>query len=368
MENLNLLFNKTFYTKLGDDTWFDERKKITVFDNDIAKKSKRLADSKFYSEDYNAVCSGIELNTFMLKTLYPGLLVGVGYAHGVDSTEDIKVGFSFDFVTGQPYIPGSSVKGLLRSYFAYPEVIRDFLADKPIDIKALETAIFGYGDDEGVDIFFDAVIRRGDKNGNVMGFDAITPHGDDLTKNPVPIKILKVLPDVVFEFSFKLEDSIIGDETVSAKDKEELFKNLLINFGIGAKTNVGYGVLTEYTEEELKNYVWPNRNARPASADRRDNRPVQPPRRENRPVEVDVIKGNEKPVEGKVYNCIITSVMDFGVFVLIEGTRHSGLIHISKLGVPRGENINGYFKKDQKVVAKFLGVNDKGKFSFGLVR
>lgn len=355
MENLNLLFYKTFYTKLGHGK---------AFETDVGNKAKKLVSSKFYKEDYKPVCNQIAPEKFMLKTSYPGLIVGTGYAHGVDAEDDIKVGFSFDYVTGQPYIPGSSVKGLLRSYFAYPEAIGCFLADTEIDVKALEKSIFGTNgesDDDGVDTFFDAIVRCGDKNGKVMGFDAITPHGDDLTKNPTPIKILKVMPDVVFEFSFNLKNSVIGEKIITVEQKKNLFIKLLINFGIGAKTNVGYGVLSEVFDKDLEEYIWPNRNATA-------HRFAQVSHRESQTVDVAAIKGNEKPVQGKAYNCIVNGIKDFGIFVVIEGTRHSGLIHISKLGIPRGENINDYFVKGQKIVARFIGTNDKGQLSFGLVR
>ena len=253
MENLNLLFYKTFYTKLGQGK---------AFETDVQKKADALVNSKFYKKDYKPVCSEIAPDKFMLKTAYPGLLAGTGYAHGIDVNDDIKVGFSFDFVTGQPYIPGSSVKGLLRSYFKHKEVIVELLGDSKIDVRTLERSIFGSTDDDsddGVDTFFDAVVKRGDRNGRVMGFDSITPHGEDLTKNPNPLKIVKIMPDVVLEFSFNLKDSVIGEKTVSADLKADLFKKIITHFGIGAKTNVGYGVLTDFSEEELKSYVWPEK-------------------------------------------------------------------------------------------------------------
>ncbi len=354
MENLNLLFYKTFYSKLGQGK---------LFEDDIITKSKKIVGSQFYKEDYKPVCEAVAPDKFMLKTAYPGLLVGTGYAHGVDSDDDIKIGFSFDYVTGQPYIPGSSVKGLLRSYFEGEKkaVIGYFLKDDNLNVDELKKSVFGSNDEDGVDIFFDAVVRHGDEKGRVMGFDAITPHGEDLTKNPIPIKILKVLPEVVFEFSFRLQDSVIGDKKVTKEQKKELFKEILCCFGIGAKTNVGYGVLEEYKDEELEGYSWPDRRKVADCT-------VAAPRRNECPVEIAEIKNNEKPVAGKAYNCIIDNVVPFGVFVKIEGTRHSGLIHISKLGVPRGEDINEYFKRGQKFVAEFLGTNDRGQFSFGLVR
>lgn len=361
MENLNLLFYKTFYSKLGQGK---------LFEDDISAKSKKLVSARFYKENYKIVCSGMKLDRFMLKTAYPGLLAGTGYAHGVDSDDDIKIGFSFDYVTGQPYIPGSSVKGLLRSYFEgeKKDAIVYFLNDDNLNVDELKKSIFGSNDEDGVDIFFDAVVRRGDEKGRVMGYDAITPHGEDLTQNPISIKILKVLPDVVFEFSFKLADSVVDGKTVTAEKKKDLFIKILKTFGIGAKTNVGYGILTEFEEEELDGYKWPDRNAGARSVLTNHNDRRKESCRERGPVEISEIKRNEKPIEGRAYRCTVTGVTDFGIFVEIDGTRYFGLIHISKLGVSRNEDINDYFTKGQKVTAKYLGTNDKGKLAFDFVK
>ena len=84
----------------------------------------------------------------------------------------------------------------------------------------------------------------------MVGLDFITPHNSP-TKEPVPIRIIKVMPDVQFEFRFKLnagfDESIISAQDPEEKIKKlfELFKELLKLFGAGAKTNVGYGVLEE---------------------------------------------------------------------------------------------------------------------------
>ena len=59
-------------------------------------------------------------------------------------------------------------------------------------------------------------------------------------KNPVPLQFLKVLPEVTFCFQFDLKDSVqFGN--IKAEVKLELFKQILLLLGTGAKTNVGYG-------------------------------------------------------------------------------------------------------------------------------
>lgn len=69
-----------------------------------------------YSKPTASVASR-KMQSIKLQTTYPGLLVGVGYNHQVSNTEAINAGFSFDHTTGLPLLPGSSVKGVLRSAF-----------------------------------------------------------------------------------------------------------------------------------------------------------------------------------------------------------------------------------------------------------
>jgi len=232
--------------------------------------------------------------SFCLKTTYPGLLVGTGYAHPVsakvsdeapDSTP--QNGFYFDYTTGLPTIPGSSIKGVLRSVFpslhvtdkkeifgekAYKEERAQYiiecvknLTQKELtkdEVIALELELF-----EGIidvtqgtvlssykrDIFYDAFIVE-PKAGKYLASDYITPHknrknlefeaGDKVPDEfcePTPIQIIKVAPDVSFAFQFRLHDGSI----LSANQKLELFKQIILELGLGAKTNVGYGQFVE---------------------------------------------------------------------------------------------------------------------------
>lgn len=179
---------------------------------------------------------------FKLSTTYPGALLGAGLLHGVGDEGEIKIGFQFDHTSGLPYIPGSSVKGIIRSMFSHPEYIRDILGIQieDADYRNLEKQLF----DEGRIIFFDAlpVLPEGIEGQNIIGDDFITPHKDPL-KNPIPIQFLKVLPDVTFRFSFLKKENVLP---VGKNVKlGELFKRILMDTGVGAKTNVGYGRLVE---------------------------------------------------------------------------------------------------------------------------
>lgn len=249
VNNLNLLFNKTYYSEIGE----------AGFNDSLKETNGAIFATTFYADrDYKPIPVELAPNKFLMKTSYPGLLVGTGYAHGSGlegANDDINSGFSLDYVTGQPYIPASSVKGLLRSAFEHPDLIKE-LIKKPLeelDFKELENKIFGdeKTKEKGDDVFFDAVIRsscRGDKR--ILGSDYITPHKEE-TKNPIPILIMKLLPDVVIEFSFKLSDTDINGVTVSAQDKSELFCEIFEVLGAGAKTNVGYGVLSKVEKDSV---------------------------------------------------------------------------------------------------------------------
>jgi len=247
--NLGWLFYRKMYRNGNDDS-------------QIKKTINKLIKVNGSDEKLNAK------ESFKLKTLYPGLLIGSGYTHGLSSDYDSKIGFYFDHTTGLPLIQGSAVKGLLRSCFGLEcgsqtdvyknkkhELIRDLLNKPNIDVEALAKEIFEGIDPETLepksiyerDIFYEA--RVIETEGILLQDDYITPHGDDLLKNPTPLRFIKVAPNVMFEFSFDLKDTTL----VSAKEKRELFIQLLEMFGIGAKTNVGYGQFeVVLTQEEIE--------------------------------------------------------------------------------------------------------------------
>lgn len=194
------------------------------------------------------------LKQFTMEVRYPGLLVGIGYPHDFGellgkeaAKEAIKLGFSFDYVTGLPYIPGSSVKGVLRSAFK-----RKADAVKGMPTK-LEEEIFEGADAKNPDTFFDAYPVRGQDK--LLSLEAITPHSegprDPLAglREPNSIKLLKVPPGVQFQFRFQLSDSTAlknadGEvEVITADKKCRLFIEIIEELGMGAKTNVGFGVM-----------------------------------------------------------------------------------------------------------------------------
>lgn len=224
------------------------------------------------NSDVLEVLKSADYSVVNMRVQASGLLIGSGLAHGLPgSEEDVKTGLQFDYTSGLPVIPGSSVKGVIRS--AFPTIkedkgqsneadaeklnyIKSLIADIPEfsslrfedkDILELGNQMFNHGD-----VFADALLvgygTRKKQQGSVeqvLAEDYITPHTGGPLAQPVPIKIVKVAPGVTFAFCFKFSETKIGSEKVDAKMKKALCSAILQDLGVGAKTNVGYGVLKE---------------------------------------------------------------------------------------------------------------------------
>lgn len=258
-----------------------EIKEITRF-RSLKEKNDALMLTKpdwYKKEVWDALQVGNQ--RFSLTTTYPGLLIGSGYRHETNSKDELKLGFSFDYTTGLPILPGSSVKGLLRSTFPgdpdknqlyqRAEAFIGYLLQtklglsveqsNAVDIPALETKLFGptqgkeRSKDEPLweaDIFYDALIGIDELGavyaGKFFGNDFITPHRNRANPRmspftePTPIQFLKVMPNVPVTFQFDLRGTKAG---LDPKQRETLFRAIISELGIGAKTRVGYGQLTE---------------------------------------------------------------------------------------------------------------------------
>ena len=228
---------------------------------------------------------------FELTTSYPGLTIGTGYNHDTNNEGEFKIGFYFDHTTGLPVIPGSSVKGTLRSVFpqlsydhplkpAAPNAIQNakinYIAslfnvdnDKLKFVHELELVIF-----EGIDLiatnsnfnngkedieylnsyrriyFHQAFISAPASDSKIFALDYITPHKEPL-KNPVPLPFLKIKPNVVFKFQFIFPESIMSG--VKSENVKNAFLEIINTIGIGAKTNVGYGQFARESKNANQN-------------------------------------------------------------------------------------------------------------------
>jgi len=222
--NLGWLFYRDYFENID----FSD---LESSEPNIKEKIEQLLD---YSKQANIQKQNTLGNeTFELTTIYPGLLLGSGYLHELPDVKGQAIlGFDFDYTTGLPVMRGSGIKGVLSSAFEHTEYIQELLDNTNLNIKELKEEIF----EKGEDIFFDALVVNFEDT--LLSDDYITPHKKEL-KNPKPLRFIKVSPKVTFRFEFKLTDTTIDKET-----KKELFKNIILDFGLGAKTNVGYGQFT----------------------------------------------------------------------------------------------------------------------------
>ena len=222
----------------------------------------------------------LQAQQFSVSVCYPGLLIGTGYPHMTKQVRgEIQVGTLFDWTTGAPYYPGSSVKGVLRHLFkiASGEGVeanecRKELSERINEVSPgfnqiltqkncqdLENVIFENdgSSDTKPNVFYGAYIVGFRKNASrqqkkLLEMDSLTPHEDKL-KNPIPINMLRILPDVCLTFNMRLSDINLPDSDIVLTSDQllALFKNIILDLGFGAKTHTGYGVVVEIKESDI---------------------------------------------------------------------------------------------------------------------
>ena len=155
-------------------------------------------------------------------------VTGLGRSHPVEN------GFTWHPVLGTPFLPGSSVKGMVRSWATTD-------ADPPPDSATLARVLGDPGKVGGVS-FMDAVPL-----GPVtLEADVMTPHyagwNDDCPpgdwRSPIPIPFLTAARGTSFLFG------LLQGETATTTDLETVFcwlRDALAWAGGGGKTAVGYG-------------------------------------------------------------------------------------------------------------------------------
>lgn len=229
----------------------------------FAAHNEQFANSTWKAEDFPKPLSS---QAIYLRVSYPGMLIGLGYSHSsnlsTDESPEIALGISLDYVTGLPLVPGSTVKGIIRSAFrTHPEFVCALASDLGLndkDVADLEQISFGRPQESkaskcvqetGDDVFYDAWPSAPNPDGHLFGIESITPH---ISKDPAyqgltgpnTLTLLKIMPATEFCFCFHLKDSLLPSGiTVTAERKMSLYQAILCEMGVGAKTNVGFGFM-----------------------------------------------------------------------------------------------------------------------------
>lgn len=168
-----------------------------------------------------------------LKTTGP-FVTGLGRNHPVEN------GFAWHHTLGVPYLPGSSIKGVVRSWAA------SWISQPESDISR----IFGPRDSRdqavGSVIFLDAIPIKPVQ----LKMDIITPHygpyyqegktpGD--WHSPIPIPFLSVDSNQEFVFGLMPRRLSNPDDNEDCSKAKGWLNDALRDLGGGAKTAIGYG-------------------------------------------------------------------------------------------------------------------------------
>ncbi|AYQ36640.1 type III-B CRISPR module RAMP protein Cmr6 [Runella sp. SP2] len=236
IDNFHLKLNKFarfdgdkfyFFRKLKNGG-YEIKEKFGVLENRFAELNKRHCKNakSLFGENI------IEL------TLTPSyhLVVGLG-GHSVYETS-----MTLHHIYGVPYIPASSIKGVVRSW-----IILDMFDNKESSALEDDTFVkwFGSQSSAGKLVFFDAFPNEKPRiEPDIMNvhypkyYQGTEPPTD--TQSPVPVSFLTVTKSP-FKFFIGSSELNINSDKLKDKTIEDWLKDALINHGIGAKTAIGYG-------------------------------------------------------------------------------------------------------------------------------
>lgn len=219
-------------------------------------KEIQRRQKKFLKEIDNPDTQTIEIYA---ETASP-FITGLGSGHPTET------GMILDRNTGVPYLPASSVKGVLR--LAHAVNIANGREEVPSE--ELNT-YFGSMDEtkakQGQIIFLDAypVVPP------VIKSDIMNPHfptyyegGNRIPlerDKPKPINFLTVAEKT--EFCFRCILFSLKDSPIDSKDKQIIYKAFETAFstiGFGGKTSIGYGRFKIITEEESQSIIMKSSN------------------------------------------------------------------------------------------------------------
>ena len=281
--NLGYFYYKGMYKNLSDKELSDlisgndeliknvNKNKEKIFKNHIKTLNQ---ETKTFTDDL--LLSGYELVEFILSTKEPGFLIGTGYHHEIPKLKEQFInGFEFDYTTGLPKIPGSSIKGAIRDVFPLSDeevdeklkklnedekfVVKELNEGRKEEIISLLKNLFNkqYSFDDVLslknkifnnsDIFLDAEIID---NKNIFKEEFFTPHKSKF-ENPVPLKFLTIKGGVKFRFRFLLLKNL--DVFLSVNERAQLYKQIILLNGLGAKTNLNFGRFEDVKTEGNSN-------------------------------------------------------------------------------------------------------------------
>ncbi len=268
--------------------WFNKYTPIVIGSKDeyhTCNKSGVSSEAvNFYKEQYDNCAKGIDEKLKMLHmnqrdyllsfpeqdyevielkaTTKTPLITGIGQPHANE------VSMVFDYMLGIPYIPASSIKGLLRFTTVVIEVSdpkneNKYIPDKNGNINDENIAeikyYFGGQSNEGSVVFLDAYPEGVPE----LHIDIMNPHYGAYYQEckppadylePTPIKFLTVAPKTTFIFRVIIHKQKPNYESLKQSVKT-ILEEALTKEGIGAKTALGYGLFEPIKEANYTNLL-----------------------------------------------------------------------------------------------------------------
>ncbi len=236
------------HLKTTETVGFD---KLGWLEETTGKAREQLANDEFrrllqrQAARRQELAHALEGRFLMMKTTSP-FVTGLGREHPVEN------GFLWHHTLGVPYLPGSSVKGMIRSWHHH------WMEQKQ---RRLADQILGIQEKAGQVLFLDALPTSPVR----LRVDVMTPHYSDYYLkgeapgdwlSPTPIPFLTVQEDTPFQFVFLPRHPAGGSELkgtgrhrpapASAGSRlcdtaAQWLKEALEWIGAGAKTSLGYG-------------------------------------------------------------------------------------------------------------------------------
>jgi CRISPR-associated protein Cmr6 len=190
------------------------------------------------------------LRTLRTKGFLAGILickVSDALVCGIGDEHPLENSLRLDHCTGLPFVPSSSVKGVAKFAAEY-----DTVSDIPIHDK--EKCIFGTQDCRGAVQFWDGFpakvpsLKIDIMNNHFPDYYADqsgrTAPSDDMNPNPVFFMVV----DSGSEFYFP----VIAKDESDLRRAIEFLQQALSEWGVGAKTSVGYGMFYVFTIESIQ--------------------------------------------------------------------------------------------------------------------
>ena len=237
--------------KRGEFSSSTEMMQILFKKSEISFSSKLLEKIQKKQKAYIDCLKEMSVVSFEIKAKSSSpFITGLGSGHPTET------GMILDRNTGLPYIPASSIKGVLRLACAINLAKNKYSDGNVPDDDETLVRYFGSESDKnpkrGQLIILDAYSENVPK----LKLDIMNPHfgkyysGENKqpveTESPVPIKFLAVTEGTMFVFRcafMPLENKILSDnekQTIQ-EDVIKMFDTAFETVGFGGKTAIGYG-------------------------------------------------------------------------------------------------------------------------------